>query len=314
MNFRILISILFLYNLLYANIPKVSIGTIDRYYKDKISVKQLKIIVNQIEREFESALNANLFDYDENGIRINLIYTPYSKLEKQILNKKEKLDSLEKKIDNQKTDILLSKKKNLILRDSFSKQNKILNNKIASLNRFIKKINGQKNISNKEFVDAKTYVSIEQKKINKEIQRVKLEHRKVSQIINSFNKKLIKYNNLIRTYNINTRELESLTRGFKKIKGKTFKLITKQKTKNGTKVLKNYMTKIEIYGFDNIQELKAVIAHEIGHLLGVSHINIKNALMNPIIQSKQLERLHLTYDDIKVFREILNKKEKYEIK
>ena len=44
------------------------------------------------------------------------------------------------------------------------------------------------------------------------------------------------------------------------------------------------MNKIEIYGFDNKQELKVILAHEIAHLVGIPHINVKDALMNPILQ------------------------------
>jgi predicted Zn-dependent protease len=48
-------------------------------------------------------------------------------------------------------------------------------------------------------------------------------------------------------------------------------------------------------------ELKAIIAHEIGHLVGIPHISDKGALMNPILQENQKRRLELTNADIKNF-------------
>jgi len=63
------------------------------------------------------------------------------------------------------------------------------------------------------------------------------------------------------------------------------------------------MTKIEIYGFDNLKQLKVVLAHEIGHLVGIPHIENKGALMNPIVQKNQEMNLSLTQDDIKAFKE-----------
>ena len=68
------------------------------------------------------------------------------------------------------------------------------------------------------------------------------------------------------------------------------------------KSIKNSMTKIEIYGFDSIEHLKIILAHEIAHLLGVPHINVKGALMNPILQEEQKEKLFLTLEDIENFR------------
>ena len=46
-----------------------------------------------------------------------------------------------------------------------------------------------------------------------------------------------------------------------------------------------------VYGFESIDELRAVLAHEIGHLVGIPHIDIKNALMNPILQENQKNKL-----------------------
>ncbi len=41
----------------------------------------------------------------------------------------------------------------------------------------------------------------------------------------------------------------------------------------------NYGNRIEIYRFDNRQELISTLAHELGHSLGIDHVEDKNALM-----------------------------------
>lgn len=68
------------------------------------------------------------------------------------------------------------------------------------------------------------------------------------------------------------------------------------------KSVRNSMNKIEIYNFESISQLKAVIAHEIAHLVGIPHINEKGALMNPLLQSEQLNELYLTNEDIVNFK------------
>ena len=42
------------------------------------------------------------------------------------------------------------------------------------------------------------------------------------------------------------------------------------------------------------------------NLVGVGHINKSKALMHPILQSNQIEKLELTEDDIKAFHQTLN--------
>ena len=61
------------------------------------------------------------------------------------------------------------------------------------------------------------------------------------------------------------------------------------------------MDKIEIYGFDDLNSLKAILAHEIGHLVGVGHIEQQGALMNPILQENQIANLELTPADMEEF-------------
>jgi predicted Zn-dependent protease len=105
------------------------------------------------------------------------------------------------------------------------------------------------------------------------------------------------------------KEIETMSRKFKKVQGVTIgvkEITLKTFYKNGKKVkeksINHTMNKIEVYGFENLKELKVLLAHEIGHLVGIPHINKANALMNPILQENQKEKLLLTNDDIKNFK------------
>ena len=114
---------------------------------------------------------------------------------------------------------------------------------------------------------------------------------------------------MINDINRLSNEIESMGRNIKKINGRTFGLqeVTfKTYFKDGQAVqeqnIKNSMNKIEIYGFDSKEQLKVVLAHEIAHLVGVPHLEVKDALMNPILQENQIKELTLTKDDIENFR------------
>ena len=136
----------------------------------------------------------------------------------------------------------------------------------------------------------------------------KKEQRYLQKQITSYNNKIYSYNNYIREFRRVEKEIETLSRNFKKVQGVTIgitEITLKTLYENGEKVKKRSinrsMKKIEIYGFDNLDDLKVILAHEIGHLVGIPHINVKGALMNPILQKNQKNDFYLLPEDIKNF-------------
>ena len=142
------------------------------------------------------------------------------------------------------------------------------------------------------------------------IKKFKKDQRKFKRLVLSYNNKGFSYNNSIREFARLKKEVEAMSRSFRKVKGVTIEaqeITLKTYTKNGQRIkersVNQIMNKIEIYGFESHEELKAILAHEIGHLVGIPHINVKDALMNPILQVSQIEELLLTPQDITNFNE-----------
>ena len=54
--------------------------------------------------------------------------------------------------------------------------------------------------------------------------------------------------------------------------------------------------RIDIYFYSNESELKHTLAHELGHALGLGHIDTQDAIMNPVVS----DEIQLTDDDLKV--------------
>ena len=145
--------------------------------------------------------------------------------------------------------------------------------------------------------------------LHKELKKLRKEESYIKSVVKKYNSKVRRYNDLIHEYQRLNSQLEIMTRSFKKVKGMTFgvkeirqKTYYKDGKKHKEKTVRQKMNKIDIYGFDSLKELKTILTHEILHLVGVPHINVKNALMNPIIQKNQLRKLSLTRDDIKNFK------------
>ena len=184
-----------------------------------------------------------------------------------------------------------------------------MNNKVDILNKYIKEVNKQKSLDKNEYNRVQDYVKKERSKIDLDLKEQKKVQSNLTKTLNQYNQKVFSYNNLSREINTLVSQIETMTRSVKKINGRTFglqettlKTIYKDGKMVQEKSVQTDMDKIEIYSFDSLAQLKVVIAHEILHLVGIPHIEESGALMNPLLQKNQTERLYLTNEDIGNFR------------
>lgn len=309
--YKYILALLIFLSSLNAAFQEVRIGKIDSFYGDKLSHEDLRLIIEEIEDTFESQLNVNVFDYSASGKTIDILYVPASKLERRIKSKIDRLNNKQKKIDNIQDSFPNKQEKIDILTSEIKYTNSVLNDKIIEFNNYVKEINERKNINQEEFSKTQKHVKSQKKKLDREIRSLKSDKNKLKKLVSRYNQSIRSYNNQIREYSRLNKEIESMSRSFRKIKGKTFgvtETIFKTYYKNGKKlkeesVTTSSMNKIEIYGFNSIDELKAVLAHEIAHLVGLPHIESQDALMNPILQKNQIKELYLTDEDIQNFHD-----------
>lgn len=310
MIYKITFPLLTFFTLSFASFQEVKIGKIDDFYKDKLTEQQLRTIIDEIKHTFESELNMNIFDYSQNGKPIDILFETPSKLEEKIQKKMENITLKLEKIQELKTLFPRIKDEMTILENSYNEQTSILNKKVQELNEYIRDINKRNGLSKDEYLKVQNYINIEKNKIEEESKKQKKYQMDLTKLFNHYNQKVFSFNNLVNDTNRLNNEIESMNRSFKKIKGKTFgeeNTTIKTYYKDGELVKEKSttttMSKIEIYGFDNLKQLKAVLAHEIAHLVGIPHIEAKNALMNPILDKTQEENLVLTSEDILNFKE-----------
>lgn len=295
-----------------AQYQQVRIGEISRKYKDALSERQLHDVIQEIKLQFESQLGFRVFDYAENGLPIDIVYVSESQKKKRLKRYQDDLATLGKKIEQ--LEIKIQEEKSFIEtnQEVLHAEADTLNQSIEQLNQYVKKANQSvKSLSKKEYDAIRQTIEKEQSKIeqstrafNEKQARFQREVRSYKRMVNSYNTRIHKYNALII-------RMETLSNSIVEVKGKAFgKDVTSVKTyyEDGKKMIQktsySEMEKIEIYGFDgNIDQLKAVLAHEIGHLVGVGHVDKNRALMNPMLQPNQIDKLELTQEDIKAFNQ-----------
>ncbi len=306
-----LIFLLFLlFSSSFAGYEEIKIGKIDKRYEDRISAKHLKSILDEIETHFESKLGMNIFDYSAYGKPIDILYVKPSVLERRINRTVKRLKRKKQKIEKIKSSFEPKEKVLTTLTTKYQKKKKVLDEITKNLNSYITKQNSRNDISKEEYKKIKTYIKTKKVVVNQKLKEVNRLNREIRTLTLKYNNKLHSYKTHVMLYNQLANNLENMNRRFTKVKGKAIgqkEITIKRFTLNGKKVEqreeRNSMKKIEIYGFESISELKAVLAHELAHLVGLPHINEKGALMHPILQKNQIENLELTSADIKNFKE-----------
>ena len=305
----ILVTLLFI-SFLNAGFEKIKIGTISNHHKSKITAIELKQIIDEIEQTFENQLGFNVFDYASDGKPIDLLYVTPSTAQKRLDRKIEKYHRKIKKSEDMQSYFDEAKKNLELLQSKYNSQSNNLNNIIKSYNQYIKEVNKIKSYPKEQYNSIKLNIAKQKELINKEKnEKQKLENK--LRVENSkYNNKVSSYNNLYRQIKALSYEIESLSRSIKVVKGQAIgeKIVTvKTSYENGVykqdKKIENTMNKIEIYSFESLEQLKVILAHEIAHLVGIPHIDVKGALMNPILQEEQINHLNLTYEDIRAFDE-----------
>jgi len=306
MIFKILFLTFFTINFLNAAIEEVRVGTIDNHYINKITKEKLRQILKEIEEELEFQVGFDLFNYAISGKPIDIVYMPPLKLEKKIDSEIKKLNKKKIKIDNLRIFFPEEQKRINTYQDSLTKFASHINEMTKSLNSYIETTNKRRDYTSAEYKNVQLFVNTKKSRIEREVKNLRKERRVLRRMIDSYNKKIYQMNRLVNEYNLLSNQIMRMNRSITKVKGKTFgieEVLLKTYYKDGKKVeeknITNSMTKIEIYGFETNEKLKAILAHELMHLVGIPHINEQNALMHPILQDSQLQKLFLTEADIR---------------
>jgi anion-transporting ArsA/GET3 family ATPase len=305
---RVVLIIFIFCSFLFAEHKSVKIGKIDKYYKGKITKSVLEEIIKEIESDFQSQLGFDVFDMASDGKPIDLLYVKPSMAQKRLDRYIKKYDKKVKKKEELEKYFPKEKKALESMGNKYDKEVLTFNEIVKKHNDYIVEVNSKSNLTQNQYNEIKQYETQQQRIIKLKEKKVKKIYKTLKSKQRKYNRNIASYNNLIRSINTLAKDIENLSRSIKVVKGNAIsnKEITKKIYKRDGKIYKVDMQekideKIEIYGFESLLELKAVIAHEIGHLVGIPHISDKGALMNPILQENQKRRLELTKADIKNF-------------
>lgn len=256
-----------------------SIGQLDAEFN--LSYEEAKLAVVEAESVWEDATGQNLFMYDADAaFTVNFIYDDRQAVSDAGNEFKEQLDQTQHASDaiNHAYETLVGEYDKLQV--EYSKQVKRYEINLASYNTQVESLNAQGG------ADEKEYAVLQERKEELDTERLQLNA--LSQELNGL---VVKINNISERGN---RIVETYNRGVEEYND------TYGEKREFTQGTYSSEGRIDIFAFADAQELRTVLAHELGHALSLDHVANESSVMYFLI-GDQPKELVLSEEDMAEF-------------
>lgn len=256
------------------------IANIDSRYN--LTEQKLQAIMLEVETLWESAMDQDLLNYESQGsVGIHIVYSEeqqHSEKEQQISTRIEQLDQQISAVEKQYQQLAKRyENKQNDLQEISSQYNSAIKDYNSTIEKWNKK--GGIPVSKKSEIEKKQQ-HLDQ--LKSEVQRVNETTETIRRRVNTRSDRLQslveQQNNIITQYNYRFAEAREFNQG--------------RYTKKGAQ------ERINIFQFTNHAELKTVLAHEIGHAMGLGHVGNPQSVMHSMMGEQNIFNLNLSDEDI----------------
>lgn len=256
------------------------IGEVDPRFH--LSRSELENLAQQAADIWQQGTGRSWFVYDPHArLTINLIYDQRQQQTTQRLSELEKIQNTQHQQQDQVQNIHQYKSEIEQSQQRIDAKQALFQQQLQRYNQIIAQVNQQGGARPefKQQLDQQKY-ALEQ--MQAELNQMVIQH---NQLVSQSNSQVESYNQA--NHNMN-QSIESYNKNYA--------------AREFDKGLFNGHS-INIYEFENQADLRLVIAHELGHALGLAHTKHNpHALMYPILRDQNLEHFQLTTDDLQLLQ------------
>ena len=239
-----------------------SIGSFDTRFG--VSKEDFIKAISDAEKVWETPIHKNLFQYETDGrLKVNLVYD--TRQESTV-----KLKNMGLVVQNSKASYDELKAKYDALNHSYKQQKNSFEAEVASFNSRKATYEAEVSAANKRGgADKQTFARLNTEKmaLNQEIIKINQDQTSLNSMVDNINALVATLNQLATSLNINVNQLNTVGASL----GGEFDEGVYKTDKDGQE--------IDIYQFDNREKLVRVLAHELGHALGLDHVDDPKAIM-----------------------------------
>lgn len=253
-----------------------------------VSEQQVKKVFKEGAEAWSSAAGRVVAVYDEEGsIPIRLIYDERQEMVDNELSFRKRIKQEEMRVEAMEAEFRRDSTRYEQRLSEYHTAVEATQNKIDALNNWVRQKNEAGGLQEQEVADferKKSEVDQLEKELNREDRKLKSLAGQLNRKIDRLNRRVEAKNKLIDSYNKTYAGDKKITRG-------TFGQSDNQQS-------------ISIHQFSNINELRVVITHELGHALGLDHVKDPKSVMYHEMTSQPRAALHLTAEDIDAIQRV----------
>ncbi|HPN96470.1 MAG TPA: matrixin family metalloprotease [Candidatus Moranbacteria bacterium] len=259
---------------------KYSLGEIDP--KFNLSQEEMLSITEKAEEVWEKPTGKNLFEYDPQAdFKINIVFDE----RQERTNASKKLESQLGKLESDRENVIkeydqLSKTYQKRLDD----YNKSVSQYEERLEKYLAKVNywnSRGGAPEDEYEDLKK----EKKELDKMRNSLEAERKTINSLVGKTNTLADKENKIVENYNSNL---------------STYKNKYGEASQFDKGVYDG--EKINIFQFNEVEDLRLTIVHELGHALGIEHLGDSTSIMYYLMGDQDMENPQLSEEDIKAVK------------
>jgi predicted Zn-dependent protease len=238
-----------------------SIGQLDTEFN--FSEDDFKLAIKEAEDIWENAAGRDLFKYSARGeMKISLIYDSRQESTTQI-------NYLDDNLKQDNNTYLQFKSQYELLISQYNQANQSLSNLISSYNQKLSAYESEVRVWNKKAGTQEKYNQLTQEKQDLETlaSTIKTKQSEVNSMVSNINQLSNQLNILATNLNLNIEKYNGIVKS------------SDQEFEEGNYISNAGSKEINIYQFENRDKLVRVLAHELGHALGIDHIDDKEDIM-----------------------------------
>lgn len=264
----------------------ITVGNIDNRFG--ISESDVIATIKNVTETWSGVADRPVAIYSDNGkIKVNLVYDAQQQLTDRERQFRNRLQMMEYQITAFENDYLVSVESFDEWNDEYQRDSEMVQQMMNQLNNWIDQINSQGGFNSEQLETLEE----RRERINRLSDRLEQSGTLLTEKVDEINAQLSELNRMIEEKNVLIDEYNRTFSGTKRFT-------------QGSYEYSDGNEWINIFQFANREELELVIAHEVGHALGLDHVENPASVMHHLMGQQVKTDLILTSEDQDALRDI----------
>lgn len=264
----------------------ITVGNIDNRFG--ISESDVIATINKVAETWSEGADGPVAIYSEKGkIKVNLVYDVQQQLTDRERQFRNRLQMMEYQITAFENDYLVSVKNFEEWNDGYQRESEQVQQMMDQLNDWIQQINSRGGFNSEQLEILKE----RRERIIRLSERMERSGAVLTEKVDEINAQLNEMNRMIEEKNVLIQEYNRTFSGTKRFTQGSYE------HSGGNEW-------INIFQFANREELELVIAHEVGHALGLDHVENQASVMHHLMGQQVRTDLVLTSEDEDALRDV----------